>query len=499
VSQLDLPSRASLDHVRHPSRLRKDLRRIVGSWIFGNLWLFTIGGAAMTKFARGLGMPDVGFGLLAAMPYLGTLFQLPASYLLRHVATRKRMFIITMTISRLSWVAMAMIPWLMPNSEHLWWQMMVMLTFVAWSTHHLGVPAWTGWIADLIPSQLRGRFFGICARYTQPIVLIAAIGVGYMLDLAEQVQPMRPGLMLRVTSSIVALAGLFGTLGIGFYRRVEDRPPQEDDNGDSWLSSITQPLRDRNFRRYVGMNVTFTLGVGFVGQYIWVYLFDIGLMQAWLANAIMVVLPRFVHMYSYGAWGRQIDKLGRKPVVIATLAMMTISPLGWILVGQPDPWLRWPGLCVAMLGIFAYPGFEIANLNIILGINSSRNEGAAEGGGGSSAYVVVNSMAVAIAGVLSGLIGLACARHYADLAWTMPVIGGTLTYHGLLLFLSFILRGLSLPWIIAVHDPGAEPTRDALRYMGANLYSNVRQALLTPTRVVGKVSRRTWRIGRTSR
>ena len=38
------------------------------------------------------------------------------------------------------------------------------------------------------------------------------------------------------------------------------------------------------------------------------------------------------------------------------------------------------------------------------------------------------------------------------------------------------------------------PLIDALRYMSANAYSNVRQALMMPTRVVGRVARWTWRL-----
>jgi hypothetical protein len=197
---------------RVQSRLRSDLRLLLSSWITGNVWRFTITGAALAKFARVLGMPDYGFGILAAMPYMGTLFQLPASYLLDNRGVSRRiLLLIAMTISRLSWVAMAAIPWMLPNRSQLWWMVMVVITLIAWSSHHLGIVAWTSWTADLVPPRLRGRFFGTCARYAQPVVLISALGVGYVIDVAEVVQETKPIFMLQITSTILALGGLIGT------------------------------------------------------------------------------------------------------------------------------------------------------------------------------------------------------------------------------------------------------------------------------------------------
>ena len=84
------------------------------------MWLFTITGAAMNKFARGLGTPDAGFGILAVMPYLGTLFQLPTSYLLDSRGIGRRiLFMLAMITNRMSWVLMALIPWVLPDIDQL--------------------------------------------------------------------------------------------------------------------------------------------------------------------------------------------------------------------------------------------------------------------------------------------------------------------------------------------------------------------------------------------
>ena len=468
------------------ARLRGDLRAVTLSWSLGYFWLFVITGAAMNKFARGVGMPDYGFGILAAMPHLATLFQLPGSYLVERYRKRRQLFIVAMTISRISWVAMAMIPWILPDARQMWWLLVVGATLLAWSSHHLATPAWTAWMADLVPSRLRGRFFGACQRYAQPVVIVGALGVGYGIDLADACPDAT--VLLRVTSSMLAMGGLVGALGIGLYRRVEDSPRDTSQPLD-WLESMWRPLGDRNFRRYLGLNFTFVLAVGFLGQYIWVFLFDVGLMKAWMANLLLVVVPRFVHMYSYGAWGRQIDRLGRRPVAIVAVLLMLVGPIGWFMVGQQDPTTRWIGVCVVMVAAFSFSGFEIANLNMLLAITESRN-----GAGGGSAYVAVNGLAIAAGGVLSGMIGWAVAKWCYSIEWTIPIVGWAFTYHGLLLAISWVLRVAMLPWLFALREPASTQTSTAIRYMSANVYSNVRQAVLTPTRVVGRLRRWTYRV-----
>lgn len=456
--------------------------------MLANVYWSTVGGAAMNRFARQMGTPDYGFGLLAAMPHLGSLFQFPASFLIERYRKRRTLFIVAMTISRLCWVLLALIPWLLPGARRAWWPLMVLVCLCAWSAHNLAVPAWTSWMSDLIPARLRGRFFGRCARWAQPVVLVGALGVGYVVDVAEAAEHAAPGTLLQITASVLALGGLVGVLGAGCYRPIRDRPRPQSHDGP-WLHALRAPLRDANFRRYLGLNFTFMLAVGFLGQYIWLYVFDVGHVRAWLANLMLVVLPRLVHIVSYPVWGRQMDRLGRRPVALAANLLMLVGPIGWFMVGQPST--RWVGMAVVMIAIFGYPGFELANFNMLLSMSSSRS-----GSSSGTAHVALNSMAVSAGGVLSGMMGWAMARWLNHVDWSIGFLDWRITYHALLLGASLLLRMAMLPWVVSLREPTAMPARDAIRYMGANVYSNVRQALLLPTRVVGQVSRWTYRLKR---
>ena len=78
--------------------LRAQLRAVLVAWMFGSFWLWTISGATMTQFARALGTPDWGFGILAALPFVGTVAQLPMAVWLQRYGGRRKWFLIGASI-----------------------------------------------------------------------------------------------------------------------------------------------------------------------------------------------------------------------------------------------------------------------------------------------------------------------------------------------------------------------------------------------------------------
>jgi hypothetical protein len=60
---------------------KTDLRNSFYDGMFANAFATLTGGVFITGFALYLGMNDFMIGLVAAMPFMVTVFQLPASYL----------------------------------------------------------------------------------------------------------------------------------------------------------------------------------------------------------------------------------------------------------------------------------------------------------------------------------------------------------------------------------------------------------------------------------
>lgn len=62
-------------------QLTDDLKNSIYDGMFANAFATLTGGVFITGFALYLGMNDFMIGLVAAMPFMVTVFQLPASYL----------------------------------------------------------------------------------------------------------------------------------------------------------------------------------------------------------------------------------------------------------------------------------------------------------------------------------------------------------------------------------------------------------------------------------
>lgn len=492
---LSQPALAALSADEESDQLRRHLRWVTTAWVFGVVWLWAISGAAMTQFGKALGMPDYAFGYLAALPFLGTLIQIPTSYWLERFGHRRALFMWCASLHRALWAVAAVIPWFMPGYQQYWWQALIGILLVSWVLGHASGPAWMNWMSDLIPRRVRGRYFAVRNLITQPIGIATTLGIGYVVDWADKHEAHDPQIMLYTTAAILAIGGVFGVADILCFMRVPDKTPPKPTRDVNLFRLMREPLRDKHFRRYLGFNFTFVLATGFVGQYVWLYVLDVVKWDNWQANLLLIGIPLALRMVVVKPWGRLIDRLGKKPVLLITGFFTVFGAVGWLLISEESFWL---GYALIVLTSLAWPGMEIANFNFTLDLAGTKpakatdKQGSAKAAAGT-AYVALNSVGIAVGGVLSGLIGAGIAKYFEDLKEPIAVTGTLFTYHSVLFILSTVLRAVSLLFVAGLDEPKATGTRDAIRYMTGSAYSNVRQAFTMPARVVGNVARWSYR------
>jgi len=466
-----------MDEGREQS-VRASLRLVTTAWVFGSVWMHITTGATMTRFARSLGMSEFGFGLLAAIPFAGAILQLPASYLLEKYGHRKRLFLVAGLIHRAMWLAIAAIPWVFPLT-HGWWALLLVLS-ISTALANFSGPAWLTWMADLVPPRIRGRYFSRRGQYGRLVGAVATVAIGWTLDAATG-----KDMLERALSIALAVAALCGMVDILFHKTV---PPVERrrEQHVSFRELVGRPLRDSDFRRFLGFNFTLTFAIGYVGQFIWLYLFDVVGMGNLQANVMLIAVPLIASMLTFPIWGRLVDRLGCRPVLVISGLLIVHGGASWVFVTQ-ESW--WMGYLAVLLATMSWPGVELANLNMLLRISQARDD--LHGHHGSS-FVAMHSLVVAVGGTCSGLFGGAVAQALEH--WRGSILGWPLTYHGVLLLISAGLRAISLLWLIGMHEPRAYSTRSALRYLVTNIYSNVQQAALMPVRGIGRLGRLTYRL-----
>jgi len=449
------------------------LRRILVAWLFGAAWQSMTTGAALTRYAKSLHVTEFGFGVLAAIPFFAAFAQLPASFLMERYGHRKRIFLTANLIHRGLWLVIAVIPWLLPEGRRP--SGLITLMLVSALASNITAPSWYSWLSDLLPSRIRGRYLSRRTQAGQIVSLFMTIIVGLALDWSEGVS----GLALsRMVSLILAVAAVFGLIDIIFFMRIPDSGGHVKNEQFGVRSMFMEPLRNRSFRYYLGFTSAMTVSVAVVGQFCWLYVFDVVGMSNMQANMMLVTYPMIAALFSVPFWGRMIDRLGRKPVAMIATACVIHGGAIWVLVRHDH---IMPAYLGVLLAAFAWPGVDLSSYNIMLGLIRRHRTGVQ-----NTAYLALNSVVVASTGAVSGLLGGALGAWLKD--WRGEFLGLPMTYHCILFLISMVFRGLALLSLRGIDDPRSFTARQAIQYMAADMYSNIQGTLMIPVKLAGRWS-----------
>jgi MFS family permease len=440
--------------------MRDALFRVVLAWVFGSAWMFITGGIALTQFGKHLGMTDSGFGWLVAVTASAALLQLPASYFLGRFGHRKRILLIAGIANRAVWFLIALVPWLVPTGWK--WQGVLVLVAASAMCGNVMAPAVLSWFADLVPRRIGGRYFSRRTQIGRTVGLVTMLAVGFILDWAEA---RGDRALVRTISALFAFAALCGVTDFLMLIPVPDdgyRPMPKL----GLFKLFREPLADRSFRRYVGFTATMNLGCAFVLQFALLYLIDVAGLSNKQVNLMLYVVPMIVGITTAPLWGRLIDRIGCKPSLMLATLLIFHGAIAWAFV-RKDHWI--PGYLALLVSSAAWPGVELASFNILLRMSASHG-GRRQG----SAYVAVNSVVVALAGVLSGLFAGSIAKGFHD--WHSSILGWPLTYHAILFLASGILRLLAICWLIGFEEPRSHSLGGAVRSLVAGIATAPRRA-----------------------
>lgn len=464
---------------RSDSPLRSALRSVTTAWFYGAIWMYVVTGAALTRFGKLLGLTDANFGLLAAVPFAGALVQFPLSYFVERYGGHKPVFIAVGMIHRGVWLIIALIPWVLPQAD--WWKGLLVLTLVSSLAGNITLPIWVAWMSDLVPSGIRGRYFSRRNQIGQIVGLVVTLAVGLILDAVE---PHGADMLLRAIAAMLALAALCGVTDFSFFLGVPCPRGWTANPRMTIRNLFVEPLRNANLRRLMWFQAVFAFATGYVGQYVWLFMFDeVGVSNS-RANVLLVLIPILFMMLVFPVWGRLIDRFGRKPILIICALLIVHGAVPWIFV-RGDHW--WIGYVAILIATVAWPGLDLAIFNTLLGLSESeRARGCA------TSCVAVNSVVVSVAGILSGLFAGAVAEALGG--WRGDILGYPLTYHGVLFLLSAVVRLVAVVWLLRMEEPGAASTRATFEYIANAAYANVITFAAVPVRFVVGIGLWTYRL-----
>jgi MFS family permease len=492
ISQKKTDSGNSLGLELHGRELRRAMSLVTLAWIFGSAWSAATGGAALTRFAQGLGASEFQFGLLAALPFIASLLSMPAGLWIDRTGRRKGIFLWSLYAQRLLWVPIALAPiyvlgrfgWgAAPHAMELF----LLLIFLMYAVGAIGAPAWTSWMADLVPRRSYGSYFSRRRQWgiltAIPAALIAGWGLDRVVPGDAHVQTL---VALRWCAVVFLCAAVFGVADIHMHQYVPGLPASPKTEANPFRM-IAEPLRNRRFLYFACFVATLTFAVSFMGQFVTLFLIAKLHVTSLSVNMITLVAPSVAQLFVLPVWGRAADRMGKKPVMaIASLGLVPVG-FGWCLMNNAHGAAVWLGYALSTVGAALWTGVEVANNNLVLEFASADSD--KEQGG--SSYVAVNSVIINIAGCVGGLVSGLVGQWLRDWSWQPQLLTrvlhlGPVTFYEVLFALSGLARlaavVIFLPFI---HEPRAQPTKQTLRFMTSNIYSNLFNALQWPLRAVG--------------
>jgi MFS family permease len=378
-------------HATTRSRLRRSLRACTAEGLVAEVVSACAGGAVLTGWAIHLHASAFLTGLVVALPQLAQVLQLPAAWSTALFGHR-RAAVLLVGASRQVLLPLVLLPFLHVSNDT-GRAMLVTVSALAAVLGVLGNNAWVSWMGELVPRRIRGRYFGSRTAMCTVAGALAAAAAGLLLDWA------RPrGLTGVALAALQLFACASGVLTVVLMLRQHDPAPRGEAAGVSVRDALL-PLRDRSVRGLLAHLVAWNLAVGLAGSFFSLHMLRnlrmgftlVALHGAGLAAARVLAAP---------LWGRLIDRLGARPVLITCGFGTSAIPLIWLF---PTPTMLWPLVFDAVLAGVLWGGHNLATFALPLTVTPRRGRPFYLAACAAAAGLAF-SLATAAGGALAGLL-----------------------------------------------------------------------------------------------
>ena len=215
--------------------------------------LFSLGsGGFMAAYALALGANNLQVGLLAALPPISQVIQLPAILAIERFRVRKAIGLPAWFLAQLMWLPIGAVPFLLdtPGAPA------VAAVIALLALRGLFTPVWVtasvSWMRDLVPRELLGRYYS--RRLALMTIAAAVVGLGGSFFVRWWQNWAPPEDAIFAYSFLLiggwAVLGVTGPLLVS--RAREPLMPPAPQTGRSAVSILLEPLKDANFFRLSG-------------------------------------------------------------------------------------------------------------------------------------------------------------------------------------------------------------------------------------------------------
>lgn len=405
-------------------------------WSAGNA---LTSGTPLYFLAMELGGRNTEVGVLLALPTLLGILRLATPLLIaRFDGDVKRACVALLTASYVIALGLPAIAYLAGETAlHRPLLSLLVILGVHQSLEYLGLVALYAWLGDIVPTKIRGTFFGARQFWQLSIEIPVILASGFAIDAWSNTHP-----HAKLVAYAVALGGgvvcLFGSVAALTALKA---PVKQTSLGQTPWREVLAPFADASFRRLLYYGCWFSTFNGLTAspqqtyprQILGLGVFDLNAMRTGMR------LGQFALSRPLGVL---CDRLGHRPVLIVSQACVAAAPLCFFIATPKHAY--W------IAGAYALWSWYVG-LNV--GLPSLMLKLAPRGIGSPyvAAYFGVTGVCYAAATISGGYVLDRLITHYER----TPLVGTWNIYH-CAFFVAWITRTLGVGWLWCVREPGRD-------------------------------------------
>lgn len=436
------------DEASLPAKIRRSLNFIILGNIMGSAHGIICGGGttAMIGLATDLGANDLMFGIMAAIPQLSALMQLPFSVLVNRTHKRKQYMLTFGLISRALWLFFGLIPYMLPmtTAATQLWILIFLIGIISCGGSMINV-CWFPWLSDLTPARIRGRFLSIRESILAACNVIIGLVVAYVLD------ALSPDIRYVVIFLIGGTLGVLDMVFFGFCEEVYTAPPQKQ----ALFGAIGQVLKNKPFMKLVVMWTAWCFCANMSGVYLNPYSMNEMGLSFLQIMVFSTIAASVVSIFVMPRWGSLLDRFGGRNVMLVSCVVASLTPLFYLF---SSPGNIWPTLLHNTIGAMFWCGANLTCSSMQLSCSPDATR---------PTHIALISCVTALAG---GMLGSLAGGALLETWHSSSMFTGAIDRYQALFILSVVIRFASTLLLV----PRFAPDNDArpgemLRYMASSI------------------------------
>ena len=301
----------------------------------------------ITPYALTMKASTQQIGLLTSVPsFTMAAAQLAAPTLAERVGSRKG-FILRMALMQAwMWLPILLIPYLF-HTHQVWW----LIAFMTLSTAFDAAlnPVWGSMMADLVPREIRGRYFGLRNRITGFISMAFSYVAGGILQVLTG--------NTNLAFTIIFIGAIASRL-VSFYflsQMYEPLSPATEKRGRDSVLKIARGLFSTNIGKFIIFCALINFSATIAGPFFSPYMLR-DLRFSYIVYTIINSVAGLAVVGSMTWWGKRIDRAGSIKVLKITSLFVPFVPIGWALSHS-----LWWLIGMQLFSGFAWAGFQLAS------------------------------------------------------------------------------------------------------------------------------------------